>query len=115
MDNWLMIMISHIIINGPLMIYIGYTKASNIYVYYLLLILGLFMLGYLLFKWSKDEMSAWLYIHLFVYVPLFMYTGYLGVNNKEIPWYNYEFILAIGIAATGYHLIKLKNYLDKKN
>ena len=24
--------------------------------------------------------------------------GYLGVNNKDIPWYNYEFILAIGIA-----------------
>ena len=34
MDRWLMIMLSHLLINGPLMIYIGYTKATNIYVFY---------------------------------------------------------------------------------
>ena len=113
MDRWLMIMLSHLLINGPLMIYIGYTKASTIYVFYLLFILGIFMLGYLGFKWFKNEMSAWLYVHLLVYIPLFMYTGYLGINNMEIPWYNYEFILAIGVAASGYHLLKIIDHYKK--
>ena len=113
MDKWLLIMIFHILINGPLMIYIGYFKPSNIAIYYLLFILSLFILGYLIYKYFINEMSAWLYIHLLIFVPLFMYTGYLGINNIKIPWYNYEFILAIGIAATFYHLLKIKDYFSK--
>ena len=58
---------------------------QQIYMYFIYFILGLFMIGYLGFKWFKNEMSAWLYIHLLVYVPLFMYTGYLGINNMKYP------------------------------
>lgn len=112
MDKWLLIMVSHLIINGPLMIYIGYTNSSDKHTFYLLFILGLFMLVHLLYKYYINELSAWLYIHLLLYVPLFIYTGYLGINNMDVPWYHYEFILAIGIAATGYHLLKIMNYYE---
>ena len=37
----------------------------------------------------------------------------LGINNMEIPWYNYEFILVIGVAASGYHLLKIIDHYKK--
>jgi len=52
-------------------------------------------------------MYAWLYVHLVLFVPLFIYIAYHRIINQKIPNYTYSFLLAIGIAAFGYHLVRL--------
>ena len=114
MDYWFLIILQHLLINGPLMIYIGYIKPKHIFYYYLLFIIGLVFAIHLLFKYlGEQKLSAWLYVHLLIHIPLFMYVGYLGINNMKIAWYYYEFILALGIAAMGYFSVKLYKYYNK--
>jgi hypothetical protein len=108
MNRWLIIMLFHILVNGPLMIYIGYNKPINIYFYWILLIIGIIILMDVIYKLYKKKMNAWLYVYLILFIPLFIYTGYLGIMKEEIQGYNYDFILTIGIGALGYHLIQLK-------
>lgn len=89
------------------MIYIGYVKPKHKLFYWLLLLIGIGLILDILYKYYKNTMHAWLVIHLILFAPLFLYTGYLGINDKKIPYYLHSFILAIGIAALGYHLIKI--------
>lgn len=108
-DKWLIIILVHMFVNGPLMIYIGYNKPINVYFYWILLIIGIIILIRVLYKLYNKEMSAWFYVHLILFAPLFIYTGYLGIMREQISGYNYNFILAIGMGALGYHLIELIN------
>lgn len=107
MDKHKIISLVHVILNGPLMIYIGYFKPKNIIYYWLLLIIGLSLMVDILYRYYKNNIHAWLLVHLILFSPLFIYTGYLGIKKEKIPYYLYSFILAIGIAALGYHIIKL--------
>ena len=102
-----LISIVHILVNGPLMMYIGFFKPKNILFYWLLLIIGIVLILDIIYKYHKKKIHAWLLVHLILFAPLFIYTGYLGIKKEKIPYYCYSFILAIGIAAFGYHLIKL--------
>ena len=97
----------HVGFNGPLMMYIGYTKPKHKFFYWLLLVLGILILIDLLYKLYTNNLRAWLVVHLVLFVPLFIYTGYLGISSKNIDYYYYSFLSAIGIAAFGYHLVKL--------
>ena len=107
MNKHLIIHIFHIIIFGPLLIYIGYSKPSQIYFYYILGILGILLLADIFYRFITNKMYAWLYVHLFLFVPLFIYIAYHRILNQKIPNYTYSFLLAIGIAAFGYHLVRL--------
>ena len=110
-DRWLLIMLFHIFFNGPLLIYIGYVKPTDIYLYLYLLLKASTFLVYLLYKlYTTSNLSPWLYVHLILFMPLFIYVGYLGTYNLTIPNYLYEFLIAIGLGAIAYHLYKLKNY-----
>ena len=102
-----LISIIHVLINGPLMMYIGFFKPKNILFYWLLLVIGISLILYILYKYHKKKIHAWLLVHLILFTPLFIYTGYLGIKKEKIPYYLYSFILAVGIAAVGYHLLKL--------
>ena len=107
MNKHILISLIHIFINGPLMIYIGYFKPKNIIFYWILLLIGIGLILDILYKYVKNNIHAWLVIHLILFAPLFAYTGYLGINKEKIPYYLHSFILAIGIAALGYHILKL--------
>ena len=88
------------------MIYYGYFKPKNIIFHWILLIIGILLILDILYRYLKNKMHAWLYVHLFLFAPLFIYTGYLGVNKIKIPYYLHSYILAIGLAALGYHVLK---------
>ena len=107
MNKHTLISLIHILINGPLMIYIGYFKPKDIIFYWLLLLIGIGLIFDILYKYYKNQVHAWLVIHLLLFAPLFIYTGYLGIKRDKIPYYLHSFILAIGIAAFGYHILKL--------
>jgi len=107
MNKHLIIHLFHIIIFGPLLIYIGYSKPSQLYFYYILGILGILLLIDILYRLITKHMYAWLYVHLVLFVPLFIYIAYHRIINQKIPNYTYSFLLAIGIAAFGYHLVRL--------
>ena len=107
MNKHTLISLIHILINGPLMIYIGYFKPRDIIFYWLLLLIGIGLILDILYKYYKNQVHAWLVIHLLLFAPLFIYTGYLGIKRDKIPYYLHSFILAIGIAAFGYHILKL--------
>ena len=107
MNKHLLIHLFHIIIFGPLLIYIGYSKPDQLYFYYILGILGILLLIDILYRIITNQMYAWLYVHLFLFVPLFIYIAYHKILNQKIPNYTYSFLLAIGIAAFGYHLVRL--------
>ncbi len=105
--------LTHVLFNGPIMMYIGYTHPKHIFFYWLLLVLGILVLLLLLYKILTIEARAWLVVHLLLFAPLFIWIGYLGVTRSTIPKYYYSFLTAIGIAAFGYHLVKIVKYLLK--
>ena len=107
MNKHTLISLIHVFINGPLMIYIGYFKPKNIIFYWILFLIGIGLILDILYRYVKNNIHAWLVIHLILFAPLFAYTGYLGINKEKIPYYLHSFILAIGIAALGYHILKL--------
>ena len=107
MNKHQLISLIHILINGPLMIYIGYFKPKNMIFHWILLILGILLVIDIIYRYIQKKIHAWLIVHLILFAPLFIYTGYLGIRKEKIPYYLHSFILAIGIAALGYHLIKL--------
>ena len=107
MNKHLLIHLFHIIILGPLLIYIGYSKPDQLYFYYILGLLGIFLFFDILYRLITNKMYAWLYVHLILFVPLFIYIAYHRIINQKIPSYTYSFLLAIGIAASGYHIVRL--------
>ena len=104
----------HIIFNGPYMIYLGLIQPTNLIFYYILFIYSLIVLVNILFRIYNNQSHAWLYVHLILFVPLFLYIGYLGITKQEIKYYYFGFLLAIGLAAFFYHLLKffkIKEYI----
>lgn len=98
---------AHILFNGPLLIYVSLAKPTNIYIYYLLILIGIGLLYTSINKILNNKGYKWLYIHLFLFAPLILRVGYLGVIKKEIPYYLFSFLQAIGVGAFGHHLTNL--------
>ena len=94
----------HTFFTGPLLIYIGYTKTKCKLMHNLLIILGVAIILAFLNRWYNKELYAWLFVHLLLFASLLIYVGY---KQGEAPKYLYSFLLAIGIAATGFHGIKV--------
>jgi hypothetical protein len=107
MDYYFIISLIHVFITGPLLIYIGLTKPLNIIYYYALLLLALIIIIAFIYRLFKKQLYAWLYVHLLLFVTLLLSIFYLKITDQKIPYYLYSFLVAIGIAAVGYHLIKI--------
>ena len=107
MNSHTIISFFHVLFNGPYMIYMGLMKPKSKIFYILLFLIGLILLFDIGYKVIQKEFHAWYFVHLFLFTPLFLYGGYLGIKEKKIPQYVYSFLLAIGLAAFFYHLIKL--------
>ena len=104
---YLIVSLIHIFINGPLFIYIGLVKPNNILFYILLFLLAIIIIISFIYRYIKKELYAWLYIHLLLFSTLLLYICYLRFTQQKIPKYLYSFLTAIGIAAIGYHIIKI--------
>ena len=101
----LIISLVHVLITGPLFIYIGLTKPANMIYYYALLLLAVIIVLAFIYRYLHKG----LYVHLLLFASLLISIFYLKIMHKEVPYYLYSFLIAIGIAAIGYHLMKILN------
>lgn len=99
--------ILHVFLIGPLLIYIGLIKPQNQLLYCVLYGLGLvvfFKFMYRLLKQKLSQRSVWYIIHVALFSMIAMYVGIKGKNTEKI---GYSLLLATGISAFGYHLIRM--------
>jgi hypothetical protein len=106
-NNDIIISLIHIFITGPFFIYVGLVKPNNIIYSIILFLLATIIVGAFIYRLIKKQLYAWLYVHLLLFSVLLYSISYLRFTNQEIPYYLYSFLLAIGIAAVGYHIIKI--------
>jgi hypothetical protein len=97
----------HIFITGPLFIYIGIKKPTNILFYLLLFFLAIIIVISFIYRYIYKQLYAWLYIHLLLFSSLLFYISYLKFTKKNIPNFLFSFLIAIGFGAIGYHLTKI--------
>lgn len=100
--NWL-----HIFFTGPLLIYVGLVKPTHPWIYLLLGLLGGLIL--LKFAWYAlttpwSERHIWFALHGMLFSFLLMYVGWKGTQTEGTM---YSLLLAVGIAAFGYHLVRV--------
>jgi hypothetical protein len=92
----------HILVFSGLLFYVGLVgKNLPPFMYPLLIVLAIGVLGYHIYKALMKPVYAWVnYIHIFLVVPLFLLIGYYG---KDISPFYYEYCLMLGFASLGYH------------
>jgi hypothetical protein len=103
----------HILLTGPLLIYIGLKKPKQDWIYNLILILGIILSIYfliLIIKIPYSPYHSWLFIHFIVFIPLLLFVGIRKTNTPNII---YSILLTLGIAAVGYHSVRLYQKIKK--
>ena len=100
--NLSLVHLIHLIIIGSLFLYVGYKKTQiPSFMYPVLLILGIFVIFYHLYKAYNVPKFAWVnMIHIFLVGPLLIYIGFM--KDKTERKY-FECLLMLGFAAIGYH------------
>jgi hypothetical protein len=109
MDIHTIVHLFHIIIVGTLFLYVGIQKDALSETWFkMLFYLGLFIVGYHLFKvygYLMINKSIWVnLIHILIVGPLLVYIGYHG---KDTSRKYFEMLLMLGFASIGYHLYYL--------
>lgn len=102
-----LINLAHVLFTGPLLIYVGLAKQKPVWVYYLLLALGIFLalyFIYVIFTKTLSPYHVWLLIHLLIFIPLLIWCG---IAKDKTPHIILSIILAIGTASVGFHLIRI--------
>ena len=102
--------IIHIFFIGPFIIYVGLYEPTSPYFYWVLLFLGMYIIFKFIFvgvtiKWG--ERHVWFALHAIFFGTLLLYVGY---NGNTTPHVAYSLLLAIGIAAVGYHSTRFIQY-----
>lgn len=100
----------HIFVTGPILVYISMTDRRE-WKYLLLMFLGLMLAGYLGWRLYKNpRWNYWYIVHIALFATLFTY---MGIAKEKAPQTFYSFLLAIGIAAIGYHIVRFIQSLQK--
>ena len=110
MDNDFWVHLFHILFVSGLLLYIGITQdAMPKWIYPFLIVLGIFIVIYHIYK-SIYKKNAWInYIHIFILGPLLFL---IGVYNNKTPRKYFEITLMLAFASFGYHLYYLlSNYI----
>lgn len=98
----------YIFFTGPLLIFIGLFKPVFQWIYWLLFLTAVYvMIRFSIWLSQVKELSsrhAWYLMHILLVVPLLLYVGWM---KKETPSTIFSLLLALGIAAFGYHLVRL--------
>lgn len=105
LDKHTIIHLFHILLIGPLFIYVGIKRETIPKLMFpFLLVLGAFITLYhiyLAYNKLKQGQSAWVnYIHFLIIGPLLVYIGYQGLETTRKY---FEMLLLLGMAAIGYH------------
>jgi hypothetical protein len=105
LDKHTIIHLFHILLVGPLFIYVGIKRETIPKLMFpFLLVLGAFITLYhiyLAYNKLKQGKSAWVnYIHFLIIGPLLVYIGYQGLETTRKY---FEMLLLLGMAAIGYH------------
>lgn len=92
----------HILIIGSLFLYVGISKnKSPSFIYPLLIVLGIILILYQGYNIISKGKYQWVnYFHLIIVAPLILY---IGIMNKNTPYYVYQFLIMAAFAAIGYH------------
>lgn len=109
------ISLAHVFITGPFLIYVGLAKTKPVWVYYILLMLGLLLLlyfPYIIFTTKLSQYHVWLGIHLLLFIPLLIA---IGVMQDKSPRILFSLVLAIGLASVGYHAIRLYQHYSSSS
>jgi len=109
----ILISLIHIFINDPLFIYIGLVKPYNILFSIILFFLAIIIVIAFIYRYLNKQLYEWIYVHLLLFATLLFYISYLRFTQQKIPDYLYSFLVAIGIAAIGYHIIKIVKHIRK--
>lgn len=97
----------HIFATGPLLIYVGVMKPSFVWIYWLLgLIGGYVLLSFAYKSWTTalGERHVWFAVHGILFALLLMYVGWKTTCTPHVV---YSLLLAVGIAAFGYHFLRM--------
>lgn len=105
LDKHAIIHLFHILLVGPLFLYVGIKRNSiPTFMFPFLLVLGTFIIIYhlyLAYNKFKQGVSAWInYIHFLIIGPLLVYIGY---HSLETSRKYFELLLLLGMATIGYH------------
>jgi len=107
MNDATMLHLIHMLFSGPLLIYVALVQPTSPYVYWLLLLLGIaicFKFTYSAFTTEFSQRHVWFAIHAILFSSLLIYVGSMGPDTPKV---GYSLLLAVGIAAIGYHTIRL--------
>jgi hypothetical protein len=103
-----LIYLAHILIIGPLLVYIGNTYGVGLTTWILntLIITGLLLtIFHLYLTFKKGVSSGFIYLlHGLIFGPLLIYIGLTGSDGF---WGAYSVLMMIGFAAIGYHAKKI--------
>ena len=110
MDAFFLIVILHVVVIVPFLLWVGFNRAATPeWAYNVLFGTGLLVLIYHSYKaltrLLAGSMDAWKnLIHVLIVAPLFLWIGYYG-KRTERPAYDMLLVAAFG--AFGFHLYKL--------
>lgn len=108
----LTIYLAHVLIIGPLLVYVGNTYGVGLtnMMLNILIITGLVITIYHLYlTYTKGLSSGFIYLlHGLIFGPLILYVGLTG---SEGFWGAYSVLMMIGFASIGYHAKKIYNKL----
>jgi hypothetical protein len=110
MDVFFLIVVLHITVIVPFLLFVGFNRAATPeWVYSVLFGTGLLVLVYHAYKSIVRLLAAspmvWMnLIHVFIVAPLFIWIGYYG-KRTERPAYDMLLLAAFG--ALGFHMYKL--------
>jgi presenilin-like A22 family membrane protease len=99
----LIVNIVHALVIGPVLIYIGLVKPTQTWIYYILLAVGILIAVKFVYSLIKQK-NDWYIIHLALFAPLLIYVG---IRKNDTPNIGFALMLALGCAASGYHIIRL--------
>jgi hypothetical protein len=95
----------HILITGPLFVYIGFVQPTHKWIYNFILISAILLAIWFIYHIIKYKLTRiWWIIHLLLIVPLLLYVGYMGPKTHPQV---FQLILATGVLAIVYHIIRL--------
>ena len=102
MSELTIIHLAHILIFSSLLFYVGIMGVKMpSFMFPLLIIIGLGVLGYHIYKAMSMPKYAWAnYIHIFLVAPLLVLIGFYG---KETSYVFFQYCLMLAFASFGYH------------
>jgi len=110
--SWKNINLFHVLVSGPLLIYIGISENIPSILYDILIAISVLLWIYLLYLINQNDKRTWLIIHLLIFLPLLFW---FGVEKEKAPYMIKAILLAIGCGAFGFHSIYIiKHILEKK-